>query len=65
MNAKTDQWESYTDKAGRQHWRWPATGEGQMGADRSNRGAASPGDVGLSRQQQQAQRLVPLHQRGK
>ncbi len=24
MNAKTDKWESYTDKAGRQHWRWPA-----------------------------------------
>ena len=21
MNEKTDQWESYTDKAGRQHWR--------------------------------------------
>ena len=25
MNAKTDRWESYTDKAGRRHWRWPAT----------------------------------------
>jgi hypothetical protein len=24
MNAKADKWESYTDKAGRQHWRWPA-----------------------------------------
>jgi hypothetical protein len=24
MNAKTDRWESYTDKAGRRHWRWPA-----------------------------------------
>ncbi len=24
MNAKTDKWESYTDKAGRRHWRWPA-----------------------------------------
>jgi hypothetical protein len=23
MNAKTDRWESYTDKAGRRHWRWP------------------------------------------
>ncbi len=25
MNAKTDKWESYTDAAGRRHWRWPAT----------------------------------------
>ena len=25
MNAKTDRWESYTDKTGRRHWRWPAT----------------------------------------
>ena len=25
MNAKTDRWEIYTDKAGRRHWRWPAT----------------------------------------
>ena len=24
MNAKRDRWESYTDKAGRRHWRWPA-----------------------------------------
>ena len=24
MNAETDQWESYIDRAGRQHWRWPA-----------------------------------------
>ena len=25
MNAKTDRWESYTDRAGRRHWRWPAS----------------------------------------
>jgi hypothetical protein len=25
MNVKTDRWESYTDKAGRRHWRWPAS----------------------------------------
>ena len=25
MNAKTDRWEVYTDKAGRRHWRWPAS----------------------------------------
>jgi len=24
MNEKTDRWESYTDKTGRRHWRWPA-----------------------------------------
>ena len=24
MNANRDRWESYTDKAGRRHWRWPA-----------------------------------------
>ncbi len=33
MNAKTDRWEVYTDKAGRRHWRWPAT-NGQLGAGR-------------------------------
>ena len=25
MNANRDRWESYTDKTGRRHWRWPAT----------------------------------------
>jgi hypothetical protein len=25
MNAKDDRWESYTDRAGRRHWRWPAS----------------------------------------
>jgi len=24
MNPKLDRWESYTDKTGRRHWRWPA-----------------------------------------
>ncbi len=27
MNAKTDKWESYTDRAGRRHWRWPAAND--------------------------------------
>jgi hypothetical protein len=27
MNAKNDRWESYTDRAGRRHWRWPASSE--------------------------------------
>ena len=25
MNAKTDEWEHYTDITGRRHWRWPAS----------------------------------------
>jgi len=25
LNAKTDGWESYTDRSGRRHWRFPAT----------------------------------------
>ena len=61
MSSKTDRWESYTDKVGRQHWRWPATGEGQMGADGLNVGAQQPERVGLPQQAQQ----IPLHQRGK
>jgi|ABSN01.1.fsa_nt_gi hypothetical protein len=24
MDAAKQKWESYTDKAGRRHWRWPA-----------------------------------------
>ena len=24
MNATKQKWESYTDKTGRRHWRWPA-----------------------------------------
>jgi hypothetical protein len=31
MNAKTEQWESYTDEVGRRHWRWPAA-NAQTGA---------------------------------
>ncbi len=63
MSSKTDRWESYTDKAGRQHWRWPATGEGQMGADGRTVDAQQPERVGLPSQQQAQQ--IPLHQRGK
>jgi len=63
MNAKTDKWESYTDNAGRQHWRWPARGEGQKGADSSHVGTRQPGGVGLPRQFQA--QAVPLRSRGK
>lgn len=44
MNAKTDKWESYTDKAGRRHWRWPAANE-QLAArpvDDEHHDAAAP-----------------------
>ncbi len=34
MNARTDRWESYTDKTGRRHWRWPAT---QAASERDGR----------------------------
>jgi len=63
MNAKTDKWESYTDKAGRQHWRWPARGEGQMGADGRYVGTRQPEAVGLPRQFQT--QAVPLRTRGR
>ena len=33
MNAKTDGWESYTDRTGRRHWRWPAAADRQARAD--------------------------------
>jgi len=49
MNDKTDRWESYTDRAGRQHWRWPARGEGQTGADGRYVGTRQPEGVGLPR----------------
>ena len=64
MSSKTDRWESYTDKTGRQHWRWPATGEGQVNADGRYVGTQQPDRIGLPRQQQQAQQ-IPLRQRGK
>ncbi len=63
MNAKTDQWESYTDNAGRQHWRWPARGDGQMGADSRYVGTRQPEKVGLPRQF--LAQAVPLRPRGK
>lgn len=36
MLGKTDQWESYTDKAGRRHWRWPASGAPVARDEREN-----------------------------
>jgi hypothetical protein len=62
MNAKTDRWEIYTDKAGRRHWRWPASSapterDGQIDVDSRQR-AVTPA------QQQQAH-FAPLLARGK
>ncbi len=62
MNAKTDRWEIYTDKAGRRHWRWPASGapterDGQVDVDSRQR-TVTPA------QQQQAH-FAPLLARGK
>ena len=63
MNAKTDRWEVYTDKAGRRHWRWPASSapsehEGRDAALDSRQRASTPS------QQQQAH-FAPLPARAK
>jgi hypothetical protein len=62
MNAKTEQWESYTDEVGRRHWRWPATTT-QLGASSPLPDAGSRSKFGMP-QQQQAQR-APLPLKGK
>jgi hypothetical protein len=63
MNAKTDRWEIYTDRAGRRHWRWPAT---SAPSERDGR------DVDVDSRQragmpvpQQAYFFAPLLARGK
>ena len=63
MNAKTDQWESYTDEVGRRHWRWPATNT-QLGAASPLPEAEPRYKFGVPRQQQPAQR-APLLLKGK
>ena len=62
MNAKTDRWESYTDKTGRRHWRWPAT---NAVSERDGRDveAASRQRTGLPLRQQAS--FSPLLMRGK
>ena len=62
MNPKTDRWEIYTDKAGRRHWRWPASSapaerDGQLDTDSRQRTVTPT-------QQQQAH-FAPLLARGK
>lgn len=62
MNARKDRWESYTDKAGRRHWRWPAT---NAAAERGGRDAEADSRprAGLPSPQQTSFALLPL--RGK
>lgn len=62
MNAKTDRWESYTDKTGRRHWRWPGT---HAASERDGRDvdADSRQRSGLPSPQQAPLALMPL--RGK
>ena len=60
MNPKTDKWEIYVDKAGRRHWRWPASGgtskrDGQVDNDSGQR-TVTPA-------QQQQGHFAPLLQR--
>jgi hypothetical protein len=62
MNAKTEQWEFYTDEVGRRHWRWPATNR-QMGAEGPLPESGSRYKFGLP-QRQQAQHS-PLSLKGK
>jgi hypothetical protein len=59
MNAKTEQWESYTDEVGRRHWRWPAPNT-QMGAAGPLPDAGSRYKFGSARQQQGQRPPVPL-----
>ena len=62
MNATKDRWESYTDKTGRRHWRWPAL---QVASERDGRDvdADSRQRAGLPSPQQAR---LPLQQlRGK
>ena len=62
MNAKTDRWESYTDKAGRRHWRWPAA---SAASERDGRDvdADSRQRAGFASPQQAS--FAPLLPRGK
>jgi hypothetical protein len=60
MNPKTDRWEIYVDKAGRRHWRWPASSaaserDGQVDVDSRQR-TVTPA-------QQQQGHFAPLLQR--
>ena len=62
MNEKTDRWESYTDKTGRRHWRWPAT-SAAAGSDTRDVDADFRKRTGMPTPQQAA--FAPLLTRSK
>ncbi len=63
MNAKTDRWEIYTDKAGRRHWRWPAS----SGASERDGPASTttPGSARLRPHSSSRRIFAPLLRSGK
>ena len=63
MNAKTDRWEVYTDKAGRRHWRWPASGVESQHDGRDL--ALDARQRNVTPAQQQQAHFAPLPARGK
>ena len=63
MNPKTDRWEVYTDKAGRRHWRWPAS-DAQSERDGREQARDARQRTATPAQQQQAH-FAPLLARGK
>ena len=62
MNAKSDGWESYTDEAGRRHWRWPA--ENQSPAVNPQSEAGPRQFIGTPRPQP-TQYYAPMRLKGK
>jgi hypothetical protein len=60
MIAKTKNWESYVDGAGRRHWRWPATP--RPAADASALGTSA---LPKARSLQPRAPLLPLRVRGR
>jgi hypothetical protein len=62
MNVKMDRWESYTDKAGRRHWRWPAA---SAASERDGRGVDADFRPRAGLPSPQQARLALLPPRGK
>jgi hypothetical protein len=62
MNPKTDRWEVYTDKAGRRHWRWPAS---SAAAERDGHVDMESRQRTVTPAQQQQAHFAPLPARGK
>ena len=60
MNPKTDKWEIYVDKAGRRHWRWPAS---SAASERDGQGDVDSRQRTVTPAQQQQGHFAPLLQR--